>query len=131
MSPAMYIFANKGLKMSPGKLAAQVAHAAVLSYDQSEPYLIKEWLSGGHYTKLVMEAESNLQMFIIDRYLQDRNFLTFMVIDEGLTEITPCQPTALGVEIVDRHEPHTADTFSTFRTYRENRPKAKKRRFWK
>lgn len=115
----MYIFVNKGLQMSSGKVASQAAHAAVEAYRVSKPELIKEWYKGGHYAKLVMQAKNATQLFQIERYIQDRGFKTAMIIDEGLTEIDPHTATALGVEIVDKDDPHTLATFSTFELYKD------------
>lgn len=120
--PAMYIFLNKELGMSTGKAAAQAAHAAVLAYEGSNwytPELVDKWNLGGHYTKLVMEAKNEARLRMTQKYLEDRGFKTHLVIDEGLTEIDPHQATALGVEIVDRNDPHVSATFSTFDLYRD------------
>lgn len=116
MNPAMYIFANDGLKMSQGKLAAQVGHAAVDAFVESDPDTINEWSLGGHKTKLVMHADNEAHLLTIERYLNDRGFTTALVIDEGRTEISSHTATALGVEIVDKDDPHVSATFSTFRT---------------
>ena len=105
--------------MSPGKLAAQVAHAAVEAYRVSDPELVRVWYLGGHYTKLVMLAKSERELDSIERYLNDRDFQTALVIDEGRTEIEPFTSTALGVEIVDKDDPRTKATFSQFKLYRE------------
>jgi peptidyl-tRNA hydrolase len=132
MDPAMYIFINEGLKMSPGKVAAQAAHAGVeayrLSYEQSkssETYnrLLDKWFVGLHYKKLVLRARDSEHMLTIDRYLQDRGFPTALIVDEGLTEIDAHSPTALGVPVVDKDDPHTAATFSTFELWRAPRPR--------
>lgn len=117
--PVMYIFANRGLRMSAGKLAAQVAHGAVEAYAMSDPKLIKEWNKGGHYTKLVMLARDNDHIKTIQKYIEDRGYQTALIIDEGLTEIKPHQPTALGVEIVDKEDENVEATFSTFELYRD------------
>jgi len=119
MRAAMYLFLNRELGMSTGKASAQVAHAAVEAYRISDPDMLDEWMLGGHYTKLVMLAEDTEQMRTIQHYLQDRDFLTKLVIDEGHTEIAPLSVTALGVEVVDRDDPHVAATFETFKMYRE------------
>lgn len=115
----MYIFINKGLGMSTGKIASQAAHASVEAYRISKKDLVDEWYKGGHYMKLVMQAKNATQLFQIERYLQDRGFKTSMIIDEGLTEIQPHTATALGVEVVDRDDPHTLATFSTFELYKD------------
>ena len=136
MRPAMYTFINRGLKMSPGKLAAQAQHAAVEAYRLTEQYEseLKEWgkptkldawYEGGHYAKLVMLAEDDVHLLTIKHYLEERGFGTVLIIDEGRTEIKPHSMTALGVRLVDRDDPHTAATFESFKTYRE--PKAPKK----
>lgn len=118
-STVMYVFANRGLGMSAGKLAAQVAHGAVRAYEISEAEKIDSWNQGQHYTKLVMLARNNDHIRTIQKYIEDRGFKTVLIIDEGLTEIDPHQPTALGVEIVDKEDQHVKDTFSTFELYRD------------
>lgn len=141
MTPAMYLFLNRGLKMSTGKAAAQVAHAAVEAYRISlrypdglrpephlpatglvEPNLVRRWYLGGHYMKLVMEARDAAHLRDIERYLQNRGFATALVLDEGHTEVDPITPTALGVEIVDKDQPHVSATFGTFDLYRPDPP---------
>lgn len=126
MKPAMYIFVNKGLRMSPGKIAAQAAHAAVEAYNLSlgDDYqdLVAAWYQGGHYMKLIMEARDEAHLHTIERYLTDRGFQTALIIDEGRTEIDALSATALGVALVDKDDPHTAATFSTFSLFKEPRP---------
>lgn len=133
MNPGMYIFINKGLGMSTGKIAAQAGHAAVEGYRLSmwhpsekagdaywvESTLVRLWYKGGHYAKYVMEARDRDHLLDIERYLNARGFKTSLIIDEGHTEIAPISPTALGVEIVDRDDPHVQATFSSFDLYRE------------
>jgi PTH2 family peptidyl-tRNA hydrolase len=115
--PYMYLFVNKGLGMSPGKMAAQVAHAAVESYIISDVKLRNDWrLPEKHYVKLVMEARNSEHLENIQKYLEDRNIKTIRIIDEGLTEIEPHQFTALGVEIVDKNI--VGKTFDTFNLYK-------------
>ena len=117
--PVMYLFINKGLGMSAGKMAAQAAHAAVEAYEISDPTLIKQWRLGQHYTKLVMQARDEEHLINIKKYISERGFKSKLIIDEGMTEIDPHVPTALGVEIVDKEDPHAEATFSTFELYRD------------
>ena len=99
----MYLFVNKGIGMSPGKLAAQVAHAACLAQRGSNPEMVEDWYKFGFYTKLVMEARDADHIKTIERYLNERGIKTFIVIDEGRTEIKRHSVTALGVEILDKN----------------------------
>jgi peptidyl-tRNA hydrolase len=117
--PVMYIFINKGLGMSSGKIAAQASHAAVEAYKVSKPKLIAKWYDGLHYTKLVMQARNEQHLTTIQQYLEDRGFHSVRIVDEGMTEIDAHQITALGVEIVDKEDSHTEATFSTFELYRD------------
>jgi peptidyl-tRNA hydrolase, PTH2 family len=143
MKPAMYIFVNKGLGMSTGKVAAQVGHAAVEAALLSNPErhirfsddnvnrwtderrkpLWDAWREGLHYMKLVMECRDTEHLLMTERYLNERGFRTVLIIDEGHTEIAPITPTALGVALVDKDDPHTAKTFETFRLYKDPKPK--------
>ncbi len=129
MKPVMYIFANKGVGMSAPKLAAQVAHAAVEAFRISKPEMLDEWYKGGHYTKIVLEARDEEHLRNIREYLMTRGFNVVTIIDEGRTEINPHTLTALGVEVVNKDDEHTALTFSDFKTYRENKPAPKRRIF--
>lgn len=124
----MYIFINKGLGMSTGKTAAQAGHAAVEAFSISQSHLIGEWRLGLHYAKYIMECRDREHLLDTERYLKERGFKTALIIDEGHTEIDPIVPTALGVEIVDKDDPHTAATFSSFKLYRD--PKPERRGFW-
>lgn len=116
MKPVMYLFLNSTVGMSPGKMAAQAAHAAVEAFQISDNAKIEAWYVGRHHTKLVMDGGSGTQLKVIKDYLERRGFSCELIIDEGRTEIEPFTPTALGVEIVDKDDEHTAATFESFRT---------------
>jgi peptidyl-tRNA hydrolase, PTH2 family len=128
VKPVMYIFVNTEVGMSPGKLAAQAAHAAVEAYRISENPRIDAWYVGGHHTKLIMDGGSELRLKITKDYLEWRGFSCELVIDEGRTEVEPFTATALGVEIVDKDDEHTAATFGDFKTLRPPRPEQPIRR---
>ena len=115
----MYIFVNKGLQMSSGKIASQAAHAAVEAFRMSKIDMVQKWYEGKHHMKLVMQARDENHLQNIQDYLAKRGFYSEMIIDEGLTEIDSIVKTALGVEIVDKEDPHTIATFSTFELYRD------------
>jgi peptidyl-tRNA hydrolase len=120
MKPTQYIFINRGANMSAAKMAAQASHASILSYiwsAESLPGLAKEWLNSGHYTKIILLAEDEQQLDNINDYLIERSFKTFMVIDEGRTEVRPFTKTALGVQLVDKDE--VQDIFGEFKVYKD------------
>jgi peptidyl-tRNA hydrolase, PTH2 family len=118
----MYIFINKGLGMSTGKTAAQAGHAAVEAFRLSDPELIEQWYLGHHYAKYVMECRDRDHLLDTFRYLVERGFNAKLIIDEGHTEIPAITATAIGVEIVDKDDPHTAATFESFKLYRDLTP---------
>lgn len=119
--PVMYILANKGLGMSPGKLAAQVAHAAVRAVWAGSPAHTREveqWLARGE-TKIVLEVRDTEHLLNADRYLTDKGFKTHLIIDEGRTEIQSHTPTCFAVGPVDKLDPIVVSSFEDFKTYRE------------
>lgn len=142
LRPALYLFVNKGLRMSAGKIAAQVAQAVTGTLMATDPPKVVEWWRGPghHHAVYVMEARDTEHIGYIERYLNDRGYTTYLMIDEGMTEIDPITPTVLGVEIVDKEDEDVAATFSIFKLYKEPRPvdmsggpygmKGVKRRWW-
>lgn len=74
-----YIVANKGLGMSAGKLAAQVAHASVKGYQMSisedktaeEVEAVREWDRTGH-TKIVLEARDTAHLTAFREFAKSR-----------------------------------------------------------
>lgn len=127
----MYIILNKGANMSTGKAAAQAGHAAVEAYRRSKPELVDAWYEGGHFKKIVLEAQDAQQLGAMQVYIQARGFRVVPIIDEGYTEVDAFTLTAVGVEIVDKDDPHVAATFGTFRTYREReQARADTERHW-
>ncbi len=126
----MYIFINRGLGMSAGKIAAQASHAAVEAYRISDAHMVNAWYEGGHYTKLVMQADDAEQLSTIQEYIEARGFKTSLIIDEGRTEISPFSKTALGVEIVDKADDHVLATFSEFKTFKADKPVEAPKRRW-
>lgn len=122
--------------MSSGKCAAQAAHAETLAMWGAKPSmedpLFAQWMGYGHYAKYVMKAEDSIQMYTIERYLNERGFETYMVIDEGHTEGTYFVPTAMAVELVDKDDERVASIFGEFRRYRDlPAPKKSRRRFFR
>lgn len=124
MDPTMYLFLNKGAGMSTGKSAAQAGHAAVEAYRLTQltlgkSALVEEWYKGGGYKKIVLEADDETHLLVIQKYIEARGFCTRLIIDEGHTEVRPHTATALGVELVDKDDEHTAATFGSFKLYKD------------
>lgn len=129
VDPVLYVFLNRGLGMSPGKLAAQAAHAAVEAYraTPADSNLLRLWLKGLHYKKIVLLGRDENHMLSIMVYLRERGFHTVPIVDEGMTEIQPHSLTALGCPIVDKNEPHTSATFSSFSLYKDEPERGKRK----
>ncbi len=120
MRPVLYMFVNKSLGMSAGKIAAQAAQAAVGAYLNSDDELRDLWWEiGQHHTTYVMEARDEMHIVFIERYLKERGFQTFLMLDEGMTEVDPIVPTVIAAEIVDKDDLHVAATFMAFKLYRD------------
>lgn len=131
MKPCQYIIADHTLGMSPGKLAAQAAHAAIeglrlnAKSEWGNPWdasIVNRWYQGGHYAKIVLQSDD---LLVAERYLNDRGFKTALIVDEGRTEFDgKLTPTAIGLPVLDRDIPHVSETLSAFKLYTQTAPVA-------
>jgi len=86
------------LDLSRGKLAAQVAHAAVGAFLEAERSgaPVDAWLREGQ-KKVVVRCEDERELFELEERARGLGLPCFLVRDAGLTELEPGTPTCLGV----------------------------------
>lgn len=95
----MVIVTRKDLKLSPGKLAAQVAHAAVacvLQTKKNNSKWFKKWqLEGGK--KVIVTVGSLEDFFILKEKAENLKIESTIIEDAGHTEILQGTKTVLGL----------------------------------
>ena len=99
------IVVNKSLSMSQGKLAAQVAHASILSLFDAPEGIAAGWLDNS-YPKIVLQVESTQDLLDLQEKANELNLPSALVIDEGRTELSNGSITCLGIgpstkEVID------------------------------
>jgi PTH2 family peptidyl-tRNA hydrolase len=95
----MVIVIRRDIKMSPGKMAVQVAHAAVncaLSCRKNNDKWFKAWYREGQ-KKVVVKASSLSQLHQLKAISEGLGLETSLVQDAGRTEVEPGTVTCLGV----------------------------------
>jgi PTH2 family peptidyl-tRNA hydrolase len=90
------IVARSDLAMSPGKLAAQVAHASLAAFEQADDQARREWRQGGQ-KKVVLEAGDERTLFDRKAEADAAGLPTAVVRDAGHTQLEPGTVTALAV----------------------------------
>jgi len=95
----LVIVTRKDLKLSPGKLSAQVAHAAVactLQTKKSKPKWFNKWQNEGG-KKVVVVTESIQDFFHLKEKADNLKIESVIIEDAGHTEIPQGTKTVLGI----------------------------------
>ncbi|MEM0149233.1 MAG: peptidyl-tRNA hydrolase Pth2 [Candidatus Micrarchaeaceae archaeon] len=93
------IIVRTDIEMGKGKMAAQVAHASLMSYfeaEKADKAIAKEWLDTGE-KKIVLKAESEDILKRLHDAFKYKGVPCALVSDAGLTELPPGTKTALGI----------------------------------
>lgn len=90
------ILVRTDIKMSKGKVAAQVAHAAVDATLSANKKLVSKWRSTG-MKKITLKAESEEDLHKYQKLAEDQNIVTSLITDAGHTEIAPGTKTCLAI----------------------------------
>jgi len=105
-----FVIVPKRPKMSPGKIASQVAHATFMALENQKELnkhqtdIIDTWKHNGMCV-IVLQCKSSSQLMGIAKYLDQWKIPNHLYIDEGMTEVEMGTPTALatGVLPLDKH----------------------------
>ena len=95
----MVIVTRQDLKLSPGKLAAQVAHAAVacaLESKKSKSKWFTKWMRDGA-KKAVVKTEDVEDFFFLNEKAKKLDVTSTIISDAGHTEIPIGTKTVLGI----------------------------------
>jgi PTH2 family peptidyl-tRNA hydrolase len=93
------IVVRRDLRMGKGKLAAQVAHAAVSAAEEARerfPGWWSEWMREGQ-KKVVLRVEGEEELLRIYEESRRRGLPTALVRDMGLTQLPPGTATCAGI----------------------------------
>jgi PTH2 family peptidyl-tRNA hydrolase len=93
------IIVRKDLEMGKGKLAAQVAHASLMSYfeaERNDKKITASWLGSGE-KKIVLKVNDEEALVKFYNAFQFKKVPCALVTDAGLTELPPGTKTALGI----------------------------------
>ncbi len=109
----LVVVVRADLKLSPGKMAAQVAHAAVncaLASKKKKGDWFDSWYGEGQ-KKVVVKAPSLGELYSLKMQAEDAGLITSLIVDAGLTELPPGTTTCLGIgpgpnELVDKITGH-------------------------
>lgn len=99
MDNKMVIVVRWDLKLSAGKMAAQVAHAAVncaFAAKRRTPDYFDKWYAEGQ-RKVVVKVPNLQELYMVKSRAEDMGLVTSLITDAGMTEIPPNTVTCLGI----------------------------------
>lgn len=107
-NPFIYVVLNGELNMSPGKAAAQTAHAVAMLDSMS----LNDFTSSVKRTVIVLEAKNAAQIENLQEYLSQHQVDSDYYIDEGYNEVDAFSTTALAAYVGEFS--YLKDIFSSF-----------------
>ena len=99
MEYKLVIIVRTDLGLSKGKIAAQVAHAAVncaLKAKKSDSVNFRNWFDEGQ-KKVVVKGENESTLRKLQQHTRDVGLVSSLVSDAGLTEVPSGTVTCLGI----------------------------------
>lgn len=99
------IIIRNDLGMGKGKIASQSSHASLAAYEKTlnkKPEYVEEWKEQGQ-AKIVLKVGSKKELLELFEKLKNL-FPTALIKDAGKTQITPGEPTAIGIGPVPASE---------------------------
>jgi peptidyl-tRNA hydrolase len=90
------IVVNGALMLPRGKLAAQVAHAAVSAFIEAKEEAKQLWLNSG-MTKIVLKVDSEAELIKLYDSAIERNIPACLISDAGRTVVPEGTITCLGL----------------------------------
>jgi len=90
------IVVRDDLDLGVGKLAAQVAHAAVSAADAADSRVRRTWRSDGQL-KVVLEAPDLETLYGLEAEAKAAGLPTALITDAGRTQLEPGTVTVLGI----------------------------------
>lgn len=90
------IVVRDDLKLSKGKLAVQVAHAAVSACEIAGEEIREAWKEGGQ-KKVVLRVAALQELFELKEIARKHRLPAVLITDAGLTEVPPGTITVLGI----------------------------------
>src|SRR5690242_9740943 len=90
------IIVNNSLHLPPGKLAAQVAHAAVAAFLAASPENQQKWIDEG-MPKIVLGVPNEETLLQLFNATQQAHLPTHLIRDAGKTIVPPGTITCLGI----------------------------------
>ncbi|MDG6221407.1 MAG: peptidyl-tRNA hydrolase Pth2, partial [Candidatus Thermoplasmatota archaeon] len=98
MEYKLVVVMRTDIKISPGKAAAQVAHASVtcaLEAKKQNAQWFKEWYREGQ-RKVVVKVKTMEELYRLKEMARSGGLTTALIADAGLTEVPPGTVTCLG-----------------------------------
>lgn len=88
------IVVRADLKLPKGKLASQVAHAAVEAVIRSEEEKVEHWHQEGQ-KKIVVKVKNEKELLALFQKAKGQKIMAVLITDAGLTTIAPGTKTAI------------------------------------